>query len=91
MTEHIMETFRPSNRNIGKTVGGVRKTEGGYVWEGGDEWWYFLRDLPGKENPYWYKKRRTSPTNKNPEGKVEEEYVGKNEESLPFKIPTELR
>jgi len=58
------------------TAAGVTDTTTGF--------WYFLRKYEGKENPYWYKKKRLDPTESNPEGKIVEYYVGLD---LPFVIP----
>ena len=61
-----------------------------------DGFWYFPKFLKnadgspkGEDGIYWYrKKRETSEDDK--EGKMVEEYVGKDRESLPFSIPPEF-
>jgi len=90
----------PKDPYIGRTMDGVRKTEGGWVWvdpETKESFWYYqkyyeTRDTKGrlvkKDGPYWYKKR-SIPDEDGEEGRrIEEVYVGK---SLPFKIPKRLR
>jgi len=69
---------------IGVQINGIRKTQSGYVREG---WWYFLRHFPDKEASYWYKKKRLPAKPGEEEGKIVEEYVGRE---LPFEIPPEL-
>lgn len=69
---------------IGVQIDGVRKTQSGYVKDG---WWYFLRDFPDKEASYWYRKKRLPAKPNEEEGKIEEEYVGRE---LPFEVPPEL-
>jgi len=69
---------------IGVQIEGVRKTQSGYVKDG---WWWFLRDFPDKEASYWYRKKRLPAKPGEDEGKIEEEYVGRE---LPFEVPPEL-
>lgn len=65
-------------------------------------WWYFLRephpesehtidDSTGIAGPglYWYRKRRTPPSDEKGRGKVVEEHVGKDKD-LPFIIPLQF-
>jgi len=69
---------------VGVQIGGVRKTQSGYVHEG---WWYFLRHFPDKEASYWYRKKRLPAKPGEEEGEIVEEYVGRE---LPFDVPPEL-
>ena len=69
---------------VGVQMGGVRKTQSGYV---KDSWWYFLREFPDKEARYWYRKMRMPAKEGEEEGKIVEEYIGR---ILPFTVPPEL-
>jgi hypothetical protein len=74
-----------TEQESGEEYGDFKLTDAG-ISNHKDGWWYFMRKWDDKENPYWYKKRRTSATESNPEGEVVEEYVGL---TLPFAVPRE--
>jgi len=69
---------------IGKELGGIRRTDTGFV---RSSWWFFQREFEDKDKPYWYAKKRAIASAKEEEGKVKEKYIGKD---LPFKLPREL-
>jgi len=78
------ENGRLVDKWIGVQIQGVRKTQGGYTYQG---WWFFLREFPDKQSSYWYKKHRLPAKAGEEEGEIIEEYVGKE---LPFDVPPEL-
>lgn len=71
-------------QETGDIHGDYRLTDSG-ITNTKDGWWYFFRKFEDKENPYVYKKMRTSPTDANPDGEVVEEYVGLE---FPFAVPS---
>lgn len=90
----------PNDPYIGSKIGGVRKTEGGWVWTDPDTaktYWFYqkmfeTRDSEGRlvkrDGPYWYKKRSVPDEDSKEGRRIDEVYVGK---SLPFEIPKDLR
>lgn len=72
-------------QEVGETHGHYRLTGSGITDEKSG-WWYFFRKYADKENPYVYRKKRTSPTDADPDGEVQEEYVGLE---FPFSVPSD--
>lgn len=81
---------QPGDPRIGIQIGGVRKTKGGYAFNG---WWYVLKLVHKKGHVnrvhgqpqgiqerniyYWYRRKRGPSLIQGKEGKVIEQYVGK--------------
>lgn len=72
-------------QEAGDLHGNYRLTDSGITDEKSG-WWYFFRKYEDKENPYVYRKIRKSPTDSNPDGDVDEEYVGLE---FPFSVPSD--
>ncbi len=83
--------------DVGTIENGIELTDKGMHWSQ-DGWWYFPRGVPYSESEggglkgiYWYKKHRADATKKDPDGKVEEVYLGTDDGDLPFTIPPSFK
>jgi hypothetical protein len=83
------ELVGTETRGIKLTAKGLHNTNDGF--------WYFPKFLrnedgepKGEDGIYWYKKKRSEATDETTSGRMIEEYVGKDLEDLPFKIPNEF-